>query len=98
MITACSFGKRGMLVASEEVAKYAGFLEQFRLSSWLTGSWAEVERRVDELFATPGSSWERVLETADPTLDRHWTRLRTTLASRSGPTGKASQPDDKSAA
>ena len=98
MITACSFGKRGVLVASEEVAKYAGFLEQFGLTPWLTDSWAEVEQRVDELFATPSNIWERVLETATPTLDRHWARLRTILAPPGIPAREASPRADKRSA
>lgn len=98
MITACSFGRRGVLVASEEVAKYAGFLEHFGLTPWLTESWAEVEQRVDELFATPSNIWERVLETADPILDRHWARLRTILAPPGTPPREASpRPDKRSA-
>lgn len=97
MVTACSFGRRGILVASNETSrsKFTGFLEQFDLSSWLTGSWAEAEQRIDDLFATPISAWERVPEIAAPILDRHWIQVREALASRNGTPRAGRQVIDK---
>jgi GT2 family glycosyltransferase/spore maturation protein CgeB/polysaccharide pyruvyl transferase WcaK-like protein len=79
MITACSFGRRGMLVASRDVTKFAGFLEHFRLSDWQVGSWAEAEAVAGELLSTPPDPWERILEDAMPILDGHWERIRSAL-------------------
>lgn len=81
MITSCSFGRRGMLIASRKDDKYAGFLEHFGLSSWLVESWAETEQRVDELFGTPDVVWEQVPDASRSVLGRHWTSIRETLTS-----------------
>ena len=82
MITACSFGTRGMMIASKEDAKYPGFLQHFGLTSWLAGSWHEAEKRVDELLASPPDTWESINGTAAPLLDRHWSLVRATLRDR----------------
>lgn len=81
MITACSFGCPGMLVTSQRMPKFEGFLEHFNLSSWHTASWKEAERRADDLLSTPASMWQSVMETADPLLDEHWSRVRSALTS-----------------
>lgn len=81
MIAACSFGTRGMLVASKDDNKYPGFLDQLGLSSWLVESWAEAERRAGELFTTPEDTWKHALQPVRPILDGHWERMRETLSS-----------------
>lgn len=80
MIAACSFGTRGVLVASSEDNKYAGFLDHLGLSYRLVESWAEAEERSEEFFATPGARWKSALDAARPVLDDHWDQLRETLA------------------
>ncbi len=92
MITACSFGKRGMMIASGKDAKYSGFLQHFGLSSWLAESWEEAEKRVGELLASSSSTWESISEHAAPLLDQHWSRVRATLARSEEATGS---PQDK---
>jgi polysaccharide pyruvyl transferase WcaK-like protein len=82
LITACSFGTRGMIIASEEDAKYSGFLQHFGLSSWLVKSWEEAEQRIDGLMNTPAEVWESIPEAAGPILDGHWSHTRSILASR----------------
>lgn len=79
MITACSFGSRGLLVASKRLSKFQGFLEQFDLSSWQSPSWERAEQRVDDLLATSESTWKQVMESAAPQLDQHWEQLRASL-------------------
>ena len=91
MITSCSFGRRGMLVASREDDKYAGFLEHFGLSSWLVESWSEAERRVDELFGTPSNVWETAPDASRPVLDRHWNSIRETFTSHNDPPTKTTR-------
>jgi polysaccharide pyruvyl transferase WcaK-like protein len=98
MITACSFGRRGILIASADDAKYQGFLEHFGLSGWLAESWAEAERRFDDLLASPSEAWERVPEVAAPALDRHWSRVRGILTRRSDAPTSALWVDGKRSA
>ena len=92
MITACSYGRRGMLVASRDVAKFEGFLEQFHLSDWQVESWAEAEATAGELLSMPSEPWERVLEDATPILDAHWERVRLALT---GPEDSSASTQDK---
>jgi polysaccharide pyruvyl transferase WcaK-like protein len=84
MITACSFGTRGLMIASAGDAKYPGFLEHFGLRSWLAESWGEAEQRVDALLASSAETWQSIREAAEPTLDAHWSHVRRTLT-RGGP-------------
>ena len=97
MVTSCSFGGRGMLVASREDDKYAGFLEHFGLSSWLVKSWAEAEQRVDDLFDVSGTAWERVPGAAASVLDRHWAGIREVLVSHNT-SAKPTQASEKRSA
>lgn len=80
MIAACSFGTRGMLVASKKDNKYTGFLDHLDLSSWLVDSWEAAEKRADELSATPGEHWKQALDATRPNLEGHWDHLREVLA------------------
>jgi polysaccharide pyruvyl transferase WcaK-like protein len=93
MITACSFGRRCMLVSSRQDHKYRGFLSHLGLSSWVAQSWSLTEQRIDELLNAPHGAWERALETAGPALDEHWESLREAL--RAGALGGASRNADK---
>jgi polysaccharide pyruvyl transferase WcaK-like protein len=79
MITACSFGTRALMIASAGDAKYPGFLEHFGLRSWLAESWDEAEQRVDALLASSVETWQGIRETAEPTLDLHWSHVRRAL-------------------
>lgn len=82
MITACSFGRRCMLISSREDHKYAGFMSHLGLSSWVVRSWSHAERRIDEILAAPAGAWEGALETVGPALDKHWEAIRGALAPR----------------
>ena len=79
MITACSFGKRALMIASAGDAKYPGFLEHFGLRSWLAESWDEAEQRVGALLASSVETWQSIREAAEPTLDSHWSHVRRAL-------------------
>ena len=79
MIAACSFGIPGVLVASREDDKYAGFLDHLGLSSRLAGSWAAAENLSGDLLAEPGDPVARASKLLGSTLDGHWNRLRGTL-------------------
>ena len=83
MITACSFGTKGMVVVPASAGafgKFAGFLEPFQLTRWIAETWEDAARRLDELVAAPREPWVRVLDVAGPILDAHWDRLRAALA------------------
>lgn len=79
MIAACSFGTRGVLVASSEDNKYAGFLDHLGLSYRLVESWSEAEQLAEDLFSTSRAPCKLTLDTIRPTLDEHWNRIRETL-------------------
>jgi hypothetical protein len=81
MITACSFGRRCVLVSTREDHKYGGFLDHLGLASWEVRSWARAEEKIETLLAAPASSWERALDTVGPVLDHHWNGLRDALLS-----------------
>jgi GT2 family glycosyltransferase/spore maturation protein CgeB len=81
LITAYSFGRRGIAIAAKSQVKFSGFLEQFRLSEWQTETWAEAEDSCEGLFNTQDTLWESILAQASPLLDEHWSHLKTTLTS-----------------
>jgi polysaccharide pyruvyl transferase WcaK-like protein len=81
MITACSFGRRCILISAREDHKYAGFLDHFGLASWEVRSWAKAEQKIDDLLDAPADAWERALERIDPSLDEHWRGIRKALLS-----------------
>ncbi|CAA9382062.1 MAG: hypothetical protein AVDCRST_MAG22-41 [uncultured Rubrobacteraceae bacterium] len=89
MITACSFGRRCVLISAREDHKYGGFLDHLGLASWEVRSWAHAEEKIEALLAAPADAWERALERTTPALDEHWNGLRETLLS-----GKNSGPED----
>jgi polysaccharide pyruvyl transferase WcaK-like protein len=95
MVTACSFGRRGILVASAKDPKYLGFLQHFTLSEWLAESWEQAEMRLDDLISSPPEVWEQVPEVAGPVLERHWSRVRELLTRRSDTQTSALWVDDK---
>ena len=85
LITACSFGRPGMLVAcerAEQGRKFSGFLEQFGLDEWLTSSWREAETLSVRLLESSVAIWQSVLQKATPSLDRHWARIERTLSGK----------------
>ena len=89
MITACSFGRRCILVSAREDHKYGGFLDHLGLAEWEVRSWARAEGRLDALLRAPAECWERALERVTPTLDEHWHGLRGALLSGAkDPTGR----------
>lgn len=89
MITACSFGRRCVLISAREDHKYGGFLDHLGLSEWEARSWARAEERLDALLKAPSENWERALDRVTPTLDKHWNNLREALLSGAkGGTGK----------
>ena len=84
-ITACAFGARAMLVASEETArfrKFTGFLEQFQLTPFLFDTWRLAEESLVATLSVPVDVWASVPETARPMLDRHWEQIRSALTAR----------------
>jgi polysaccharide pyruvyl transferase WcaK-like protein len=81
MITACSFGRRCVLISAREDHKFGGFLDHLELASWQVRSWAEAEQKIDDLLDAPADSWERALGRVDPALDEHWEGIRKTLLS-----------------
>jgi hypothetical protein len=98
MITACSFGRRGLLVVpemAETFSKFVGFLDPFQLTRWRCTTWAETERRLDALLASPTGVWTGVLDAAMPRLDRHWQRLRSFVVPASDSPGQRPAMIDK---
>src|SRR5215216_3308897 len=81
MITACSFGRRCILISAREDHKYGGFLEHIGLTSWEVRSWAAAEQKIGDLLDAPTDAWERALGRVDPSLDEHWEGIRKTLLS-----------------
>ena len=79
MITACSFGRRCILISAREDHKYGGFLDHIGLTSWEVRSWAAAEQKIGGLLDTPADAWERALGRLDPSLDEHWESLRQAL-------------------
>ena len=79
MITACSFGRRCILISAREDHKYGGFLDHLELGSWQTRSWTGAEQKIDDLLHTPADAWERALERVAPSLDEHWEGIRKAL-------------------
>lgn len=78
MITACSFGVRGLLVASEpdaKLRKFSGFLEQVGLERWLVDSWTRADKRVDKLLASEPEAWASARDRAAGALDAHWSAI-----------------------
>ena len=92
MITACSFGRRCILISAREDHKYGGFLDHIGLTLWEVRSWAGAEQKIDDLLDAPADAWERALGRVDPSLDEHWEGIRKVLLSgtKDGPrsTGK----------
>lgn len=81
MITACSFGRRCVLISAREDHKYGGFLDHLGLASWEVRSWARAEEKLEALLAAPADAWARALERTTPALDEHWNGLRGALLS-----------------
>ncbi len=81
MITACSFGRRCVLISAREDHKYGGFLDHLGLASWEVRSWARAEEKIGALLAAPADAWARAPERVTPALDEHWSGLRNTLLS-----------------
>jgi polysaccharide pyruvyl transferase WcaK-like protein len=87
MVTACSYGTRGMLIVpgtAATIGKFEGLLDRFHLTQWIAETLDEIEERLSELMSAPIDQWSRVLPTAMPILDEHWTRLRSHLTLPSG--------------
>ena len=83
MITACSFGVPGVLVASSrggQQQKFAGFLKQVGLSSSRANTWQEAEAAADLLLRSSAEEQEQLLDRVMPALDRHWERIRQILS------------------
>lgn len=81
MITACSFGRRCILISAREDPKYGGFLDHLGLASWQARSWTGAEQKIEDLIDAPADAWERTLGRLDPSLDEHWESLRQALLS-----------------
>ena len=81
MITACSFGRRCVLISAREDHKYGGFLDHLGLARWEVRSWSRAEEEIGALLNAPADAWERALERVIPTLDDHWKDLREALLS-----------------
>jgi len=81
MITACSFGRRCILISARKDHKYGGFLEHIGLTSWEVRSWAAAEQKFVDLLDAPAEAWERALERVNSSLDEHWEGMRETLLS-----------------
>lgn len=79
IITACSFGRRCILISARVDHKYGGFLDHLDLASWQARSWTGAERKVDDLLDAPADAWELALGRLDPCLDEHWESLRQVL-------------------
>ncbi len=81
MITACSFGRRCVLISARDDHKYGGFLDHLGLASWEVRSWARAEEKIEALLAAPAGAWEGALRRTAPALDGHWKGLRGALLS-----------------
>ena len=81
MITACSFGRRCILISAREDHKYGGFLDHLELGSWQARSWTGAEQKIDDLLHAPAEAWERALGRVDSSLDEHWEGIRKALLS-----------------
>jgi hypothetical protein len=81
MITACSFGRRCILISAREDPKYGGFLDHLGLASWQARSWTGAQQKIEDLIDAPADAWERTLGRLDPSLDEHWESLRQVLLS-----------------
>ena len=81
MITACSFGRRCILISAREDHKYGGFLDHLGLGSWQARSWTGAEQKIDDLLHAPAETWEHALERVAPSLDEHWEGIRKALLS-----------------
>ena len=82
MITACSFGRRCVLISARDDHKYGGFLDHLNLAQWEARSWSRAEERFDALLETPSEAWTGALERVTPVLDEHWNRLSEALLSK----------------
>lgn len=74
MITACAFGKKGLLVGPKQ-PKYEGFLEWFGLERWVVPEWRAGAGAADDLIAMPLDSWTGIRTFAGHFLDEHWKRV-----------------------
>jgi len=81
LITACSFGRRCILISAREDHKYGGFLDHLALASWQARSWTGAEQRIDDLLDAPSDAWEHALARVEPSLDEHWDAIRKALLS-----------------
>lgn len=82
MITACSFGRRCVLISARNDHKYGGFLDHLGLTQWEARSWTHAEERFGALLEAPAEAWTGALERVTPVLDEHWNRLREALLSK----------------
>jgi polysaccharide pyruvyl transferase WcaK-like protein len=81
LITACSFGRRCILISAREDPKYGGFLDHLGLTSWQARSWTGAEQKIENLIETPAEAWKGALGRVDPSLDEHWEGIREALLS-----------------
>jgi polysaccharide pyruvyl transferase WcaK-like protein len=79
LITACSFGRRCILISAREDHKYGGFLDHLGLASWQARSWMGAEQMIDDLLAASSDTWDSALPRVDPSLDEHWAAIRKAL-------------------
>ncbi len=81
MVTACSFGVPGLIVAREPSGsgKFSGFLELVGLEEALVPSWAAAARELPSILHPQPARHERLREAWEPQLDAHWTRMRGSL-------------------
>lgn len=93
-ITACSFGKKALVVVPRTAPtrhKFVGFLRMFGLSEWLAESWFEAEQRFEQLHTASVNSWQQVLQKALPRLDQHWSQVCTLIQNHQRPPASASE-------
>ncbi len=83
-ITACAFGRRAMLVASErdDGGKFSAFLGDHDLQAWLLPNWAKAEARSADFLDCDDAPWRAVQERVSPALDRHWQSVEAALRER----------------
>lgn len=78
-VTACSFGRRALLVASADIPKFKGLLAQLDLEPWLCATWDDAARLLPQFTQPSGAIWKTALARVKPLLDDHWARVRTVL-------------------
>ncbi len=96
MITACAFGRRGMLVVSDRAArrsKFLGLAAPLQLEDWLVTTWSAAFEKSDALMSAGSETWACNLRDVEIRLAAHWDRLCCVLRQASrGAGGNESVP------